>query len=325
MLGCHDFCGHYEWTFHYLRQRWGQEAVRQYWTQAIAGESQRHYTEAGQRAGLRGLYNTWTRTGEDESCDWTFKLDEQQNFLRWDMRACPSKGFLLGNDLNADEDYCDHCMGWVMPLVEALGMEIVAHEHNHCGQCWGLMRVADRPCTEPELEGDIRRDPRWAGGYLDVWRSGKQLPLAPRLGPWNDPCEVLESAFADCRQVTIVDQVSPAAGLAEGEEFLATGRAYVTPGLLEEEPRGVILGHDAQVLPRVAARWLAVPLPLRPLVVHPYFPSMEKVDFTAHRLPRPLPLLPLLIRKGVYVHRPGGPHPSPGELAALLVQALGRQ
>jgi hypothetical protein len=323
MLGCHDFCGHYEWTFHYLRRRWGQEAVRKYWAQAIGGESQRHYSEAGQRAGLRGLYNTWTKTGEDESCDWTFKLDEAQNYLRWDMRACPSKGFLLANDRNADEDYCDHCMGWTLPLIEALGMAVVAHEHNHVGQCWGLMRAADRPANVPELDGDIRRDSRWACGYLDVWRDGQQLPLMPRLGPWTDPYELLEAVVPDCR-LTLIDRVAPAAPLAEGEEFLATGRAYATPGLMEEEPWAVVLEHDGTDLAGVATRWLAVPLPLRPLLLHAYLPGEPKLNFTAHRLPRPLPILPLLIRKGLYVHRPGGPYPSPGELATMLVQALGR-
>jgi hypothetical protein len=324
MLGCHDFCGHYEWTFHYLRRRWGQEAVRRYWAEAIGGESQRHYTEAGQRAGLRGLYNTWTRTGQDEACDWTFTLDEQQNFLRWDMRACPSKGFLLAHDLNADEDYCDHCMGWTKPLVEALGMEVVAHEHNHCGQCWGLIRVADRPCAVSEVACDVRRDPRWAFGYLDVWRAGQPLPLVPRLGPWTDPCALIEAQFADCRRVLVVSDTSPAAPPAEGEEYLATGRAYATPGLLEEEPRAVIVGHDAEDLPALAARWLDVPLPLRPLVLHPYLPRSTPLDFTVHRLPRPLPILPLLIRKGRYVHRPGEAYPTPAELATLLTQALGK-
>ena len=325
MLGCHDFCGHYEWTFHYLRRRWGQEAVRLYWAQAIGGESQRHYTEAGERDGLGGLYNTWTKTGQDESCDWTFTFDEQKNFLRWDMRACPSKGFLLAHDLNADEDYCDHCMGWTKPLIEALGMEIVAHEHNHYGQCWGLMRSADRPASVPELEGDIRRDPRWAFGYLDCWRQGRQLPIASRLGPSSDASELLESCVPDCGRLIVVADDPPGRPLGEGEEFVATGRAYATPGLLEEEPWAVVLGHDAGDLPAVAGRWLAVPLPLRPLLLHPYLPRLAKLDFTAHRLPRPLPILPLLVRKGLYVHRPGGPYPSPAELAAMVVQALGKK
>ena len=165
MLGCHDFCGHYEWTFHYVRRRWGQEGVRRYWAEAIGRESQQHYIEAALQAGLRGLYEEWTKTGVEESCDWTFTLDEAKNVLRWDMRECPSKGFLLKNDLNADEDYCDHCMGWTIPLLAGVGVEVIAHEHNHCGQCWGAMRIENRPSQPVEVAADIRKDPRWNHGF----------------------------------------------------------------------------------------------------------------------------------------------------------------
>src|SRR5438128_8368535 len=104
MLGCQDFCGYYDWTFHHVRQRYGQQAVHELWAKAIGGDSQDHYLRAAQRAGLRGLYEVWTQTGKDEKCDWTFTLDEERNVLRWDMRQCPSKGFLINNNLNADED-----------------------------------------------------------------------------------------------------------------------------------------------------------------------------------------------------------------------------
>jgi hypothetical protein len=48
------------------------------------------------------------------------------------------------------------------------------------------------------------------------------------------------------------------------------------------------------------------------------------VDFLAAGLPRPLPILPLLIRTGCYVHQPGGPEPSLQALLVALAQALGK-
>ena len=131
MLGCQDFCGFYDWSFHYVRRRWGQAAVELLWRKAIGGESQQHYSNPAAESGLRALYEAWVNTGRDEQCDWTFTLDEEKNVLRWDMRECPSKGYLVQNDLNADEDYCNHCMGWIIPMLEGIGAEIVAHEHNH--------------------------------------------------------------------------------------------------------------------------------------------------------------------------------------------------
>ncbi len=35
MIGCYDFCGHYEWTFDWLEREGGRALVRAYWDEAI--------------------------------------------------------------------------------------------------------------------------------------------------------------------------------------------------------------------------------------------------------------------------------------------------
>ena len=45
MIGVYDFCGHYDWTFEWLRQQGGEALVRQYWDEAIHRDSQRHASE----------------------------------------------------------------------------------------------------------------------------------------------------------------------------------------------------------------------------------------------------------------------------------------
>ena len=54
MLGCQDFCGYYDWTFHYIRRRWGNQALARFMSEAIGEESQSHYSKAA-AAGLSGL------------------------------------------------------------------------------------------------------------------------------------------------------------------------------------------------------------------------------------------------------------------------------
>ena len=318
MLGCHEFCGYYEWTFHYVRQRWGQEAVVRLWAEAIGGDSQRHYAEAARQAGLAGLCRTWVKTGEEESCDWTFRLDEERNFLRFDMRRCPSKGFLTSHDLNADEDYCDHCAGWMVPLLDSVGVELYAHEHNHLGQCWGVMRMKDRPTELPDLENDIRRDPAWTLGYLDRWEHSEKQPLAPKISATTDPCALLVDWFAAAAPVLLTDEAYAADGLPapsplplsrEGERGCAARAA-------------VLLDRRTANLAAVAERYHSEPAQRRPLLLCAYLPGRELPDFTALGLPRPWPILPLLIRSGKYAHRPGAPEPNAADLLSALAQGL---
>ncbi len=329
MLGCQDFCGYYDWTFHYVRRRWGREALEGLLREAIGGESQRHYAEAGARAGLRGLYDTWTKTGQDEHCDWTFTLDEEKNVLRCDMRRCPSKGFLIEHDLNADEDYCNHCAGWMIPMLESVGAELLEHEHNHCGQCWMVIRMKDRPSDPLAVDVDIRSDPRWRRGYLDRWKHGQPRPLLPSACESNDSCDVLTSWFARHPDLAVFDgdpsclsDITAPARAGSLAAVLTTGATYADSRRCPVNPAGILLEHDASALPAVASRFLATAEGERPLLMHPFLPASPAIDFIAFGLPRPVPILPFLIRAGLYTHRPGGPSPEPQAWLILLAAAL---
>lgn len=326
MLGCQDFCGYYDWTFHYVRRRFGQQAVKQLWSGAIGGDSQAHYLTAGAAEGLLGLYKVWTKTGEDEKCDWTFTLDEQKNVLRWDMRQCPSKGFLINNDLHADEDYCDHCMGWTIPLLERIGVEVAGHEHNHAGQCWGEMRLKGRPYQPLDLPIDIRKDDRWKRGFIDRWQDGTKLPL---LGQGSaDPCDVLRDWFSQADRLIVLGR-GPSAAEARAEAaaspwVLVTDPTYVTGDVFDGEPAGVLIGDRSQRLADVARRFLATEPSRRPLLMHTYLPGVPMLDFASHGLPRPVPILPQLIRAGLYAHQPRQPYPTTGVFLTLLAVSLGK-
>ena len=174
MTGVYDFCGHYDWTFEWLRAQGGEELVRQYWDEAIHRDSQRHASELIRKQGFAGMAAYWGHTLKDEGAGYHTTAGE--GVFRIDMRECPSIGFLLRNGLRAYHDYCDHCMGWIGPMLKEAGFA-ADHEHNHGGQCWWELRRAsdNTPPSEPgKLAGsdDVRLRAEWkrSAAKVDAYR-----------------------------------------------------------------------------------------------------------------------------------------------------------
>ena len=179
MLGCYDFCGHYEWTFEWLRRQGGEPWVREYWDGAIHRDSQRHAAALIAAKGIEGMREYWGHTLADEGAG--YDCAATSAVFRIDMHECPSKGFLLRNRLRQYHDYCDHCMGWIGPLLKQCGW-VADHEHNHRGQCWWELRRADDP-TPPGPPGKL-------GGARDVCFRADWLPPHTRMDVYeraNDP------------------------------------------------------------------------------------------------------------------------------------------
>lgn len=151
MIGCYDFCGHYEWTFEWLRTQGGESLVRTYWEEAIHRDSQTHARALILGEGLPGMKKYWGHTLDHEAAG--FAIAATADVFRIDMHECPSKGFLIRNGLAQYHDYCDHCMGWIGPMLQDAGF-VIDHEHNHHGQCWWEMRRRD-DATPPSCPGSF--------------------------------------------------------------------------------------------------------------------------------------------------------------------------
>lgn len=163
MLGVYDFCGHYEWTFAWLEQRGGKELLQRYWDKAIHKDSQQHAAKLISERGFAGMQEYWGHSLVQEGAG--YKTSATDKVFRIDIHECPSKGFLLRNKLEQHSDYCDHCIGWIGPMLKKSGFTI-DHQHNHCGQCWWEIRKANDatiPSGHGELAGadDVRLSPTW--------------------------------------------------------------------------------------------------------------------------------------------------------------------
>ena len=170
MIGVQDFIRYYDWTFEYVRSEYGEEALQRYWGEAIAFNSQAHANGLIHAKGLQGMAQYWGHTLESEEAGFRTILDVDR--FRIDMYDCPSKGFLISLDQEEYHDYCQHCMGWIKPIMDDAGFTI-DHEHNHHGQCWWEMHPSGRarPAAPPPIrdDRDVRLRPNWEQDKHDLW------------------------------------------------------------------------------------------------------------------------------------------------------------
>lgn len=180
MLGCYDFCGHYEWTFEWLRQQGGEALVKDYWESAICKDSQSHARKLITEKGFAGMKEYWDHTLDEEAAGYHCTVTDTA--YRIDMHACPSKGFLIRNGLVQYHDYCDHCLGWIGPMMKEAGF-VIDHEHNHLGQCWWEMR-RDADVAKASLPGDmaVENDVRLRAD----WHLGQAMDVFSRATSVDD-------------------------------------------------------------------------------------------------------------------------------------------
>jgi hypothetical protein len=99
--------------------------------------------------------------------------------MRIEMHACPSLGYNMQHGYRYYRDYCEHCMGWIVPIMERAGF-VIHHDHNHRGQCWWEMRRREDsagPSAPGELTGesDTRLLPGYAEGQHDTWHASLRV------------------------------------------------------------------------------------------------------------------------------------------------------
>jgi hypothetical protein len=175
MIGAHDFIRYYDWTFAYLRRRFGQAEVERFWGETIAFNSQGNVLLLVQAKGLEGMAEYWGFSLTSEAAGYTNTLTE--DYFRIDMYRCPSKGFLIQIGQREYDDYCNHCIGWIKPIMDRTGF-VVDHEHNHAGQCWWEMRPLQsgwRQGPPPLRSGDVRTRDEWQQSDHDLWLMSRQI------------------------------------------------------------------------------------------------------------------------------------------------------
>ena len=156
MIPSDHFVRMYNELFKMLEEK-GHEHLQRYWMRI----SELQETILGpyiERDGLKGMYDYWEHIRIEENCDADLKVNEE--YFEFRMNKCPSLSKVLDNDAGAFELYCDHCAGWVIPVMER-------HGYYYAGD------IISR--TKPECVLRVYKDKQKAAEFL---KSAK-LPAKP--------------------------------------------------------------------------------------------------------------------------------------------------
>lgn len=121
MISCTEFIPAYSELFKYLEKKHGKDAVVAYWKH-ISGEGIKQLRNEVTKNGIRGCYNYWSHTLNEEAADFTMTLDEEAGKFSIEMHYCPSKGRLINfKHITPYSDYCGHCDLLYRGVLEPLG------------------------------------------------------------------------------------------------------------------------------------------------------------------------------------------------------------
>jgi len=121
MIPSDHFPRFYNEVFKFL-ERQGEDVLKDYWLE-ISKNQERHVLDLFGEKGLEGMEEYWTHIRDEENCDLDLRRDEGMLELR--MHKCPSLSKVLDNDAAPMGRYCDHCAGWIGPIMDKLGYHLV--------------------------------------------------------------------------------------------------------------------------------------------------------------------------------------------------------
>ena len=165
MIGCYDFCGHYEWTFEWLapaRRRCAGARVSG--TRPSTGFADATRRDSIVAKGIAGMKEYWGHTLDHEGRRLSLHGDGQTS----SASTCTSAPRRASSSATASNNITTTATtAWAgsARCMKEAGF-VVDHEHNHCGQCWWEMRReedAAEPSGAGELSGehDVRLRADW--------------------------------------------------------------------------------------------------------------------------------------------------------------------
>lgn len=139
MIPSDHFVRFYNEVFKFLDRR-GPEAVEDYYRE-VSSHQNLHCLETFKRDGFQGMFDYWDRIRIEENC--RMRPEVREDCFYSFMELCPSLSKVTDNDAGAWPGYCEHCPGWVLPLMTRAGF-------------YGVYNMIDR--AKPQCEFYVYQD-----------------------------------------------------------------------------------------------------------------------------------------------------------------------
>lgn len=132
MIASDHFVRYYNEIFKELYSL-GRMHLENYWRE-LGRQQVLSLGERFRKGGIKACYEYWKIIKEEENCEAALSLNE--DYFEFSMQKCPSLSKVMDNDAAPFEFYCDHCMGWIQPVMEHAGlfaaMDMLSRSEPRC-------------------------------------------------------------------------------------------------------------------------------------------------------------------------------------------------
>ena len=138
----------------------GEEHLQAYFLE-ISKNQEKHILGLIGEKGFAGMYEYWSKIDEEENCDLDLELQRRAVRARacTSARASPRPRTTMPRPL---ERYCDHCAGWIGPIMDKTGYHLVYDViDRNKPQC--VLRIFKDAEKAREAEKDVRLLMGWPG------------------------------------------------------------------------------------------------------------------------------------------------------------------
>ena len=121
MIPSDHFVRFYNEVFKYISSK-GKEELDKYYDR-VSRNQEYHCLDLFCRKGLAGMYEYWEHIKVEENCDMINHLSD--DCYSFEFFSCPSLSKAADNDAGACPEYCNHCPGWILPIMTKAGFYAV--------------------------------------------------------------------------------------------------------------------------------------------------------------------------------------------------------